>query len=145
MYSSYTSLYQPLLTSAQTTSTKYLLTPPQSSEKKETKKSWTKDPKRWGPHLWQYMHYAAANYPEKPTHKDVDEMVAWLNALPVTIPCPSCEKHYRAHIEKNRTKLYDICSSKQSLFNFLVDIHNKVNKLNNKPIMSYDEAWKIYQ
>lgn len=106
---------------------------------------WSKDPLQWGPHLWMYMHFAAANYPEQPTERDVQEMINWLCSLPVTIPCDSCRTHFRRYIEKSKPRLPEICSDKERLFNFLVDIHNKVNERNQKPIMSYEEAKQIYQ
>lgn len=106
---------------------------------------WSKDPLQWGPHLWMYMHFAAANYPDNPTEQDIKEMIEWLCSLPVTIPCDSCRKHFRRYIEKSKHQLPYICKDKQKLFNFLVDIHNKVNERNQKPILNYDEARKIYQ
>lgn len=106
--------------------------------------TWAKDPKKWGPHLWAYMHYAAANYPDNPSEKDIREMINWLCALPVTIPCDSCRIHYRRYIETNKPILPQICSDKTKLFNFLVDIHNKVNERNNKPTVTYEQARKIY-
>jgi hypothetical protein len=105
---------------------------------------WKNDPKLWGPHLWAYLHYSAMNYPENPSRKEIDEMINWLCSLPVTIPCDNCSKHYRGYIEKNKNNLPVICSNKDTLFNFLVDIHNKVNERNGKPIMSYEDARKLY-
>jgi hypothetical protein len=108
-------------------------------------KDWKNDPSLWGPHLWAYMHYSAANYPEKPSKENIDEMVDWLCSLPVTIPCANCSTHYRKYIEQNKSNLKNICGNKTSLFNFLVDIHNKVNVRNGKSEMSYDDAWKLYK
>ncbi len=109
-----------------------------------TKGGWTKDPKLWGPHLWAYLHYSASNYPEKPTESEIQEMMSWLSCLPVTIPCSDCSRHYKNYIEQNRSNLPAICSTKDNLFKFLVDIHNKVNERYGKPRMSYEEAWKLY-
>jgi len=102
------------------------------------------DPKLWGPHLWSYMHYSAANYPEYPSEKEIQDMVVWLKVLPVTIPCVSCKQHYGAYIENNKDRLYQICSSKNDLFNFFVDIHNKVNERSGKPTMTYEDAKRMY-
>ena len=107
-------------------------------------KSLTSDPKIWGPILWSYLHYSAINYPEHPTKQQVKEMKDWLCSLPTTIPCKNCSQHYRKYIEQNREQLDKICSCRDHLFNFLVDIHNKVNKRNGKKELTYDEARKIY-
>lgn len=106
--------------------------------------NWKKDPKLWGPHLWSYMHYSAANYPNNPTDQEIDDMKKWLCSLPVTIPCNNCSKHYKQYIDKNKYRLDDICSCRDKLFNFLVDIHNKVNIRNGKREINYNEARKMY-
>ena len=102
------------------------------------------DPRDWGPHLWYYLHCATANFPEHPTSQQRDSMVAWLVALQHTIPCASCKKHYGAHIQKHRAQLPAICSSRDSVFAFCVDLHNIVNRRYGKPEMSIDEARSIY-
>lgn len=115
-----------------------------SMDKNGTCTEWKKNPELWGPHLWAYLHYAAANYPEKPTVDNIKEMTEWLCSLPVTIPCENCSKHYRSYIEENKSRLTAICADKNSLFNFLVDIHNKVNAQNGKVEMSYSDAKALY-
>lgn len=102
------------------------------------------DPRVWGPHLWKYMHCSAANYPDRPTKEQIDQMITWLKTLTVTIPCKKCKEHYSQYIDRHQHTLREICASKDKLFNFIVDIHNQVNKRNNKPIVSYDEARQLY-
>lgn len=104
----------------------------------------TSDPRVWGPHLWKYMHCAAANYPDNPSDKQIDDMKTWLKTLTVTIPCQACRHHYGNYIQKYGPNLDEICSSKDNLFKFIVDIHNKVNERNNKPIVSLEEAKEMY-
>lgn len=105
---------------------------------------WSRDPRKWGPYLWTYMHYAAANYPEQPTEQEIHDMMNWLCTLHVTIPCTNCQVHYKRYIDQYKPYLYRICANKHHLFNFLVDIHNQVNKRNNKPIVSYEQAREMY-
>ena len=104
----------------------------------------SKDPRVWGPPLWRYLHLSAANYPKNPTVREARAMMDWLIHLPVTIPCESCGVHYRQYITRNYNRLPVICSSRDNLFKFLVDIHNKVNERNGKRCLTYDEAWKLY-
>lgn len=103
------------------------------------------DPTLWGPHLWAYLHYSAINYPTKPTRKQQQDMKEWLCCLSATIPCKNCSTHYNKYIEQHRSQMDNICSSRDKLFNFLVDIHNKVNKRNGKREISYEEAKQIYR
>lgn len=105
----------------------------------------TADPRLWGPHLWAYLHYSAMNYPNNPSQKQKEAMKDWLCCLSATIPCKNCSNHYSKYIEQHRSRLDEICSSKDKLFNFLVDIHNKVNKRNGKREVSYTEARQIYK
>lgn len=115
-----------------------------SSNSGHSDQRWSRDPTQWGPHLWTYMHYAAANYPEQPNEQEIQDMIMWLCSLPVTIPCVNCQIHYKRYIEKSKPYLYRICSNRTSLFNFLVDIHNQVNQRNNKPLVSYEDARRMY-
>lgn len=102
------------------------------------------NPKWWGPHLWKYLHYSSSTYPTNPSPQEIHDMVEWLKCLHVTIPCGKCKYHFKQYIEQNNDKLYDICSCRDKLFKFLVDIHNKVNKRNNKPELTYEEAKNLY-
>jgi len=106
---------------------------------------WKRDPTLWGPHLWAYLHFSASNYPDKPSGEQIEEMKQWLCSLPVTIPCSSCSQHYKAYIDARRGDLDVVCGSRNTLFKFLVDIHNKVNERNGKTEMSYADAWKLYE
>lgn len=99
----------------------------------------------WGNALWKYMHYAAMNYPQNPTQEQIQEMESWLCSLATTIPCKKCSKHYRSYIEESKPELSNICSNKDMLFKFLVDLHNKVNQRTDKPTMSYDDAYAMYE
>jgi len=102
------------------------------------------DPKIWGPPFWFNLHMCAANYPEHASPIVKDRMKARILAIPYEIPCLRCKPHASAFIEQNRKQLDDICSCRDKLFKFYVDFHNKVNQRYNKPIMSYEDAWKLY-
>ena len=145
-YTTYTQLYTPSRSTSTIDTTRFGLPTSFSSSSSSTSSSVYKssDPKVWGPHLWKYMHCAAANYPENPSPKQVNDMVVWLQTLTTTIPCQQCQKHYGQYINSHVNTLHDICSSRDRLFNFIVDIHNQVNKRNNKPAISYDEAKRLY-
>lgn len=105
----------------------------------------TADPTKWGPHLWSYLHYSAINYPIKPSKQQQKSMKQWLTCLSATIPCKNCSTHYNKYIQQHFKNLDVICASRDTLFNFLVDIHNKVNKRNGKREVGYDEARWLYR
>ena len=143
----YSSLYQECHPpyNANTSNTKFLKSHPQPQQAPPTNNSGSADPTKWGPHLWAYLHYSAINYPHKPSKEQKEAMKDWLTCLSATIPCKNCSHHYGKYIQKHTNELDDICSSKNKLFNFLVDIHNKVNKRNGKREISYEEARWIYR
>jgi Erv1 / Alr family len=146
-YSNYGTLYTPRDSTSVLSFKRFglggtTLGPPDGDVTHEELKS--NDPKVWGPHLWKYMHCSAANYPERPSERQIQDMITWLKTLTVTIPCVKCKEHYGKYIHNHNSELHAICSSKDSLFNFIVDIHNQVNKRNNKPIVTYDQAKQLY-
>jgi hypothetical protein len=106
--------------------------------------NWSNDPKQWGPHLWFYLHTAAMNYPLKPSSEQQKGMKEWLCSLKWTIPCKDCSNHYGSYIESHKSELNSVCSNRDSLFEFLVKIHNKVNARSGKPIISVEDAKKMY-
>lgn len=106
---------------------------------------WKNDPSDWGSHLWYYLHYSAAKYPLNPSPQQAKQMEDWLCSLPITIPCRKCSVHYNQYINSHKSELNGICKNKDRLFEFLVDIHNEVNKKNGKPIMSYENARRMYK
>ncbi len=99
-------------------------------------------PKQWGPPFWKCIHFTALGYPNKPTD---DIKIAYKNffiALKDVIPCHICGNHYIEFI--NKFPLDDcVMSSKTTLFNWTVDLHNDVNVRSNKPIVNYETALKL--
>ena len=98
----------------------------------------------WGPSFWFILHNSANSYENSPSPLTVKRMKNFIIGIPIMVPCASCREHSTGYIEEKMDKLDDICSNKDKLFNFFVDFHNFVNKRLNKPIMSYDEATKLY-
>lgn len=91
------------------------------------------DPKIWGPHAWVFLHCITFAYPENPTAKDKEIMKSFLGALPGVLPCMKCRNNCKNHYKK--LPLTDeVLASRASLTKWLIDIHNSVNVMNNKPI-----------
>lgn len=103
-----------------------------------------RNPNSWGPHLWYYLHNCSANYPINPDTETKNAMINYLLSLGYTIPCNECGSHYKQMINSYKDKLPEICSTRESLFNFIVHLHNKVNERKNKPIMDIENARKMY-
>ncbi|QKF94765.1 ERV/ALR sulfhydryl oxidase [Fadolivirus algeromassiliense] len=96
-------------------------------------------PEVWGPHAWIFLHSITMNYPDKPSNQDKKEMKDFFSSLKYVLPCDKCSKNLQKHMIKY--PLTDnVLSSRDSLIRWLIDIHNEVNRDNNKPIYSYSTA-----
>lgn len=106
--------------------------------------STTTDPKVWGPPFWFTLHVSAAHYPEEPSSLVKEKIKNRILAIPFELPCVDCRTHANNYIQSRAHELDSIVSSRQNLFKFYVDFHNKVNERHNKPIMSVNDAYKLY-
>jgi predicted RND superfamily exporter protein len=97
------------------------------------------NPSYWGPHAWVFLHCVTMNYPSYPTKNDKDNMKNFFYSLKNVLPCDKCKYNFGTHI-KEIPLTDNILSSKKKLINWLIDIHNSVNKMNNKPTLTYDEV-----
>lgn len=101
------------------------------------------DPKYWGPNTWRFMHYITVAYPDNPDQNIKNNTYNFFYSLKYLLPCEKCRHNYGIHLIKYPLT-NDILSSRQSLFNWLVDIHNEVNKSCGKPVLSYEQAKNLY-
>lgn len=104
----------------------------------------TTDPKLWGPSFWFSLHNGCLSYPQQASDIIATRMKGFIMGLPYILPCTNCSEHARVFVEMHYDELEDICSSRDKLFCFFVDFHNQVNKRYNKPILTCEEAKKLY-
>lgn len=98
-------------------------------------------PEVWGPHAWIFLHSITLEYPDYPTGEDKRNMSNFMNSLKYVLPCEKCRINFENHLEQYPLT-NDILSSKSNLIKWLIDIHNSVNKMNNKRVLSYEESLK---
>tara|TARA_B100000700_G_C14935924_1_gene804277 strand:- start:375 stop:788 length:414 start_codon:yes stop_codon:yes gene_type:complete len=94
----------------------------------------------WGPSAWLFLHSVTFQYPEEPTMADKENYKHFFNSLQNILPCPKCREHYQKNIQEFPIQL----NSRDELIQWLINIHNNVNKLNNKDILSYEDVKKVY-
>ena len=99
-------------------------------------------PKIWGPSGWLFLHTITFNYPINPTQDQKIKHKELFENLKYTLPCARCAQHYSNNFKKY--SLDEALQTRDKLINWLIDIHNEVNKKNGKRIYSYDEVKKIY-
>lgn len=96
-------------------------------------------PELWGPHAWFLLHSISLEYPDTPTQQDKINMVNFINSLGNVLPCDKCKVNFQTHLQLRPLTDQDL-SSKAAFVKWMVDIHNDVNKSNNKPTLSYEEC-----
>lgn len=102
-------------------------------------------PSVWGPSFWLVLHNGAAHYPENPSKIVMERMKGFIRGLQYMIPCENCSNHAMAYVDSLWKDIDEIVSSKQNLFNFYVNFHNKVNARYGKPILTHEQAWEMYR
>ena len=101
------------------------------------------NPEIWGPHAWVLLHTISMNYPNHPTQQDKQHFRTFFTSLQHCLPCDACSNHYRENLQ--RYPLTDeVMSSRTNLVFWLIKIHNTVNVMNGKPIVSNQKAVQLY-
>ncbi len=99
-------------------------------------------PEVWGKHVWKALHYITLGYPENPTKEQKEKYKAFFILLKDTLPCSVCADHYAENLKK--MPITDtVLESRESLVKWLIDFHNVVNEMKNKPIIKYIDARKL--
>ena len=101
------------------------------------------EPKIWGPPAWNFLHTVTFNYPEKPSYKDKSNYYDFFHNLQFILPCELCQSNYQKHLKEYPISPY--LDSKKTLVEWLIHIHNLVNKDNNKPLMSPKDVIRKYK
>lgn len=102
------------------------------------------NPNVWGPHAWIFLHFITLNYPKNPTEIDKYNMTTFFKSLEHVLPCDTCRLHYKDNIEEKYPLTDYILSSRENLVKWLIDVHNVVNKMNNKSILLHDDVINMY-
>jgi hypothetical protein len=95
----------------------------------------------WGPPTWILIHSVALTYPINPTQEQKLNYKNFFTNLKYILPCETCRKNYEIHLNMFPIRL----DTRSTLFQWSVDMHNEVNKKNNKKIVKYDEAHSIFE
>jgi hypothetical protein len=96
---------------------------------------------QWGPITWNYLHLVTFMYPVKPTDKDKAQVKKLFQAVAESLPCETCRKHFTEHV----SQMDKHTNSMSDLSQWLVEVHNSVNKRLNKPVKAYKDVAKLYK
>jgi hypothetical protein len=100
-------------------------------------------PNVWGPSAWAFIHLTAMAEPDDFDKTRLVFYKRFFELLQELLPCEKC----RQHLKQNMTKLKDIekIKSKRELFDWTADLHNKVNEITNKSLMSKEDAYNYWE
>lgn len=97
------------------------------------------DPALWGPHVWRFLHVAAALSPPRSGARH--KWRAVLEALRVALPCPECTGHYQAwHRAHPFRVMMSGTATRRAAMAWVLDLHNDVNKRRGVPVWTAREV-----
>ena len=88
-------------------------------------------------------HIVAIGYSKHPTYTDKKCAKEFFESLTFLIPCSVCREHYKEHLSSK--PITPFLDSREDLLKWTIDIHNKVNKLTNKPQWTEQEVIQYYE
>jgi hypothetical protein len=100
-------------------------------------------PSVWGPLFWHTIHITAIGYPQNPSYAQKRAAKEFYESLSFLIPCPVCREHYSSYLQKMPISPH--LDTRDDLFKWTVELHNEVNKILDKPIISQSEAIYFYR
>ena len=96
------------------------------------------NPNIWGPKAWFFIDTIVLSYPNNPTNENKITYKNFLYQLKNVLPCESCRNHYSNSIKDIPLSSYYL-SSRNNLIEWIINIHNKVNIINNKKLLNKSE------
>lgn len=91
----------------------------------------------WGKHFWNFFHGFSLIYPESANFYMQNVAKSFILSIPYYLPCMECFLHSKDYIKKIviNNELDNIVENHSSLYDFLVNFHNNVNKRLGKKIV----------
>lgn len=99
-------------------------------------------PDIWGPSTWHTIHLLCYTAPAILSATEQLRYITFFKALPFVLPCATCSEHLQEHYKTHPIENY--VGSQASLFEWSVHIHNTVNQMLGKPIVSLESAKAIW-
>jgi hypothetical protein len=101
------------------------------------------DIQRIGPGIWYVIHLQGAR---AITPELQNSFILNINDLANNFKCQKCKGHFLKYIEKFPLQQWTqpLPNGIPGLFAWTVNLHNEVNRFLKKPIMTVEDAYKIY-
>ena len=100
------------------------------------------DPKLWGRSGWTFLFSVALNFPQNPDYNDIHNYKRFFTDIQYILPCQICCENYVDHLQQIPIEPY--LMNTQSLFTWLMKIHNLVNQSLKKLPLNESDILFIY-
>ncbi|CAJ1393315.1 unnamed protein product [Effrenium voratum] len=97
----------------------------------------------WGPPTWFFLHSVTLALPEKVPQEQQAQIKNLVLSLQEVLPCPLCAEHWRKNMDEDPIEPH--LGSREALVDWLIGMHNKVNKRKDKPVMTRDQVLGEFQ
>jgi hypothetical protein len=91
----------------------------------------------WGNSMWHSIHSIAYAY--EPSNINKNNYFNFFVSLGKVLPCEECKEHYDENVKPG--ELTAALESKETLFRWVYDLHNKVNQQTSVP----ESKWPSYE
>ena len=102
------------------------------------------DPSVWGKDLWRSLHRITYAYPDNPSSEDQQNANIFFSTIGNLLPCEKCRLNYKKHLKKYPIN-DNVLANRDSLMNWLIDIHNETNKILGKPVINREQAKRLIE
>lgn len=101
------------------------------------------DTRVWGPHAWKLFHTISFAFPDSPTHDDVSRFSKFFYSAAEVLPCATCRMHFVSLLRDDPPEKH--MTSRNDFTQWLVKVHNQVNKRLGKPHVSFGTVQDEYE
>ena len=100
------------------------------------------NPELWGNHGWVFLQHVALSYPNQP-NKEIKKIYKdFFYSIQKVLPCETCALNYNDHI--NQIPIDNYLKNRNTLFSWIIKIHNEVNKITNKKMLNENKVKQYY-
>ena len=100
------------------------------------------NPNLWGSHGWIFLQHIALSYPNIPDKETKKIYKDFFYSIQKILPCDTCALNYQDHINKIPIDKY--LKNRNTLFSWIIKIHNEVNKIQNKKSLNENKIKQHY-
>ncbi|CAE7264760.1 ERV2 [Symbiodinium microadriaticum] len=99
--------------------------------------------KVWGPPLWFFLHSMTLALPDPVPPEQQAQVKSFVLSLREVLPCHTCAHHWRQQLEEDPIEPH--LSNRTALVDWMIGMHNQVNKRNGHRIFTREEALVEFQ